>query len=682
MRAVKFGTRLLWMAALAGGLSVPLASQTTSPQASSQPQPPATGLILGQVVDAGTGQPIAGTIVSLIGGPPPMMNGQPISPEVQFMIEQTGGFVSGGQRVLTGPQGQFVFHSLKKGNYRLSASAPGYVPGSYGQRRVNGASKPIELDEGEHVGDASIKLWRYASISGRVTDDAGEPAVGLEVRVLRAQVSGPAKSYLTAGIVQTDDRGMYRSSTLIPGDYIVVVPQTVTTMPTSLVDAYYEASRAGTSSTFVRQLSESSAPFPSIGASLRVGDYQVGPRNGRLLTALPSDDGSHVMAFATGYYPAAPNSNEGSVMKLASGQDQTGADIQLRLVPTVTVSGTVSDADGPVRNTGVRLIPVSMTGTLTELGFETATTATDASGAFALLGVPSGQYTLRVRRVPQPSFDNASRITIQSSSGGMTIMSSMPAGEPSVPTPPTGAALFAELPVSVAEHDVRDLPVTLRAGAHVSGRIIFEGATPPPAPAAVQRMLTSLSSIDVSFAGSGAGQTTPDGQFTTTGYPPGRYFVNVGVPGMPAWSIQSVTLGGRNLDDSPLELGTSDIGGVIITLTDHPSEIRGTVHAASSATTATAELDATVIVFPSNYREWIDHGMSGRRQRSATVGKSGTFTLNGLPSGDYLAAAVNPEAIENTRDPKTFDAIARVASHFALTAGEKKSIDLTVVQIR
>ncbi|HKW00756.1 MAG TPA: carboxypeptidase-like regulatory domain-containing protein [Vicinamibacterales bacterium] len=677
MRAVRRGGRLLVMAALAGGLSVPLASQV-----SSQPQPVATGLILGQVVDAGTGQPIAGTVVALIGGPPPIMNGQPISPEVQMMIEQSGGVVSGGQRVLTGPQGQFVFHSLKKGSYRLSASAPGYVPGQYGQRRVNGASKPIELEEGEHVGDASIKLWKYASISGRVTDDAGEPAVGMQVRVLRAQVSGTAKSYLTAGIVQTDDRGVYRSSTLIPGEYIVVVPQTVTTMPMSVVEAYYEASRAGTSSTFVRQLSESNAPFPSIGPSLRVGDYQVGPTNGRGLTALLSDDRSHVMAFATTYYPAAPNSSDASVVKLASGQDQTGADIQLRLVPTVTVSGTVSDAGGPVRNTGVRLVPVSVTGTSTDVGLEAATTATDASGAFALLGVPPGQYTLKVRRVPQPSFDNASRITIASSSGGMTIMSSMPAGDPSVPTPPTGPALFAELPVSVAEHDVRDLPVTLRAGAHVSGRIVFEGSAPPPAPAAIQRMLPILSNIDVSFAASGPGTTTPDGQFTTSGYPPGRYFVNVGAPGMPAWTLQSVTLGGRNLDESPLELGTSDIGGVIVTLTDHPSEIRGTVHAASSASTATTELDATVIVFPSNYRDWIDHGMSGRRQRSATVGRSGTFTLTGLPPGDYLAAAVNPEAIENTRDPKAFDALARVASHFALTAGEKKSIDLTVVQIR
>ncbi len=270
---------------------------------------------------------------------------------------------------------------------------------------MNGASKPVELDEGEHVGDATIKLWKYGSISGRVTDDAGEPAVGVNVRILRAQVSGPSKTYLLSSLTQTDDRGVYRVGTLIPGEYIVVVPQTVTTMPTSLVDAYISGLSGGGTSALVRQLSESNAPFPGIGGGLRVGDYQLSLANSRTLPVVLSDDRREVLAFATTYYPAAPNATDATVLKVASGQDQTGADLQLRLVRTVTVSGTVSGADGPMRNTGVRLIPISATGFTSDFGLETATTATDANGAFTFLGVPSGQYTLRVQRVPQPTFD-------------------------------------------------------------------------------------------------------------------------------------------------------------------------------------------------------------------------------------------------------------------------------------
>ena len=45
-------------------------------------------------------------------------------------LEQSGRPGGDGSRVMTGPQGQFVFHSLRKGSYRPSATAPGYVPGS------------------------------------------------------------------------------------------------------------------------------------------------------------------------------------------------------------------------------------------------------------------------------------------------------------------------------------------------------------------------------------------------------------------------------------------------------------------------------------------------------------------------------------------------------------------------
>ena len=198
MRNTPGVTRLLLLAALAAGFSVRLTSQTTSGQPSQQQnQPPATGLILGQVVDAGTGQPIAGAVITL-GGGPILLNGQQLSPAEAAALE-VGARGGEGSRVMTGPLGQFVFHTLRKGSYRLSVSAPGYVPGSYGQRRVNGQSKPIELAEGEHIGDATIKLWKYASLSGRVTDDAGEPAVGVNVRILRAQVSGLNRTFSTAG---------------------------------------------------------------------------------------------------------------------------------------------------------------------------------------------------------------------------------------------------------------------------------------------------------------------------------------------------------------------------------------------------------------------------------------------------------------------------------------------------
>ncbi|HMF15280.1 MAG TPA: hypothetical protein VKE94_23360, partial [Gemmataceae bacterium] len=76
--------RLGMLVVLAGGLTPELSGQTPpapGQQASGQQaQRPATGFIFGQVLDAGTGQPIPGAVVTLSGGPPPVINGAPVPP--------------------------------------------------------------------------------------------------------------------------------------------------------------------------------------------------------------------------------------------------------------------------------------------------------------------------------------------------------------------------------------------------------------------------------------------------------------------------------------------------------------------------------------------------------------------------------------------------------------------------
>src|SRR5215207_8532129 len=78
-----------------------------------------TGMIVGQVIDAGSGRPAAGVVVTL-GGPPPQQSGSgPIAVP----------------RILTGSDGRFVFRDLRRGNYSITASKPGYADGAYGRRR-------------------------------------------------------------------------------------------------------------------------------------------------------------------------------------------------------------------------------------------------------------------------------------------------------------------------------------------------------------------------------------------------------------------------------------------------------------------------------------------------------------------------------------------------------------------
>jgi hypothetical protein len=214
----------------------------------------------------------------------------------------------------------------------------------------------------------------------------------------------------------------------------------------------------------------------------------------------------------------------------------------------------------------------------------------------------------------------------------------------------------------------------------VSGKLVFEGSATPPTADMLQRMSVSLLSLDGrNPVPQAAPRVRADGQFTSLGYPPGRYLVNPGGAAFGTWTIKSITLGGRSLDETPLELQDDDVTGVVVLFSDQTTEVRGTVHA---ATGSVGEGDVTVFAFPSNYQAWVENGMSARRQKSSSTNKTGNYTLIGLVAGEYLIVAVPAEAVTNTRDLKFYDTLARLATRMTVTDGEKKSLDLAVASVR
>ena len=145
-------------------------------------QPQASGLILGQVVDAGSGQDVPGVVVSL-GSP-----GAGVASAELIEMGPVRGPV-GARRVLTAADGRFLFRDLPRGRYELAVVAPGYVPGSYGQNRPSGPGRLIDLGDGEKLGAVSVRIWKVASISGTVLDESGEPAVGVSVSPVNVRSS-------------------------------------------------------------------------------------------------------------------------------------------------------------------------------------------------------------------------------------------------------------------------------------------------------------------------------------------------------------------------------------------------------------------------------------------------------------------------------------------------------------
>jgi carboxypeptidase family protein len=138
---------------------------------------------------------------------------------------QVRAFASGlrNQRVsTTDSQGRFEFRDLPEGRYTLSATKGGYVTLSYGQRRPSQAGTPIELHDKQIIEKVMIGLPRGSVISGRITDEFGEPIPMVNVMPMQSRLMGGARRFVPAGQSdRTDDLGQFRLFGLSPGEYVI-----------------------------------------------------------------------------------------------------------------------------------------------------------------------------------------------------------------------------------------------------------------------------------------------------------------------------------------------------------------------------------------------------------------------------------------------------------------------------
>jgi hypothetical protein len=261
------------------------------------------------------------------------------------------------------------------------------------------------------------------------------------------------------------------------------------------------------------------------------------------------------------------------------------------------------------------------------------------------------------------------------------LMSNLPAGAISMLSQRTGAgtdALYLSAPVGVGDKDVMGLALALRPGAKVTGRATFDGTT--PAPTAQQ-----MQNVQVSLARSGGGTASifsqpsrlgADATFKTGTYPAGNYTVSVaGSPG--GWMLKSVTVGGRDATVVGFELGDTDLGDVVVTMTDRVSSIAGTVRPEGNAPMP----NTTVVMIPADYRTWLSNGAPVRGQVLSGAQTSGAFNLPRVSPGDYLLTAVPDEALAVDHDAAFYEALARVATRVTVAEGEKKSVDLRLVRV-
>jgi hypothetical protein len=613
--------------------------------AQSQPPGPApAGLVLGQVVDAQTGRAIGRSVVTLAGGR---------GPEALVLPGQAAP-----QQVLADADGRFVFRSLAAGSYTFSASAAGYLAGSYGQRRAEGAGQPFDLQEGQRTGDVIIRLWPAATIGGTVVDEVGHPVGGVSVQIVRRTMAGD-RAVLSPQPVftSTDDRGVYRKSSLAPGDYLVAVAARISAKPAQAMSPDKPMSdRLRASGAF--GLADDAGR--SFGPAVRVGDlivqasqqdYGAVALAGTLPISMTPD--GRVMTYPTTFHPSAVSPAEAAVIALAPGDERTSVDIHLRPSALVPIRGSVSGPDGAVPGLAVHLIPAYAVHTPAERGFEVSVTVTDQDGRFVFPAVAAGAYVVEAWLKP-------------STTVGL--------GQ----TGPFEPALWAEQSITVGTVP-STVAMALRPGAKISGRIVLEGPTSPPRSTMFQAMLGAWFQPPWPLAhGQGPLPETrisATWEFTREGSPPGRYPPTVSLSSFapPAgWYFKSATYQGRDLLTNPLQLDGQDVTDVVMTFTDRPTTLSGVV----TNRDGQPDASASVLAFPADYQTWIDNGMPAIAARIVTASQAGTYAIGDLRPGDFLVVASNFDLLDRWQDAATVRALAGNATRVTLTSATSHTQDL------
>jgi protocatechuate 3,4-dioxygenase beta subunit len=615
-------------------LATALATVLVHAQGPPPSMPDGTNVLVGRVVEVGTGAPVGGAIVTLTG---------------QFNLSATSAVPTLTTRGVDAPpavnvmstaSGQFAFRRLPAGLFSVATRAFGYVNSDY-------PPMVIEIQNSQRPAEVELHVWKYAAIGGRVLDERGDPVAGIPVDALHRVASGNGWLLRRARTALTDDRGEYRIAQLTPGDYVAAVLSTTTTLPqdvAALLDPS-PANRSTFSAVSLELLQGGLARTygcPTCFGSGHEGQHVDGFVLQRPGPPLPPAPDGRPLGFASTYYPGTSSPDASNAVTLESGGSRADLDLVLRLAPTVSVSGVLTGPDGPMAHV---VLTLATHGTdLYDLDPPgVATAITDARGVFRFLAVVPGDYTL---------------------SSALPMLTSEATGE--------GRPLWVTQPLSVGDTGVAGLTLAMQPGVRMSGHVEFKsaaGLVNRPS----QRHVLNLQPLNALTWRTIPAVVQADGTFRSAGDPPGRYILNASSP--PGWFWQATTLAGRPVLDETVDLTSSELSGIILTFRETTNRVSGRVTDGSGA----PDPNAAVIVFPADSNAWHEGVFTSRRERKVRASSAGSYDVTTLAPGDYYVAAVDADAALNWQEPRFLERLVAGATKVTLGAEDQRSVPLHAI---
>jgi hypothetical protein len=289
---------------------------------------PATGraAIRGRVVSTETGLPLRRATVRLN------------APEIR-----------GTRTALTDGEGRYEFRDLPAGRFSISASKAAFVNWSHGQTQPSSPGKIVALTGSQTADNIDVRLPRGAVITGRVTDEFGEPVPNAAVTPFRQQYAQGQRRLLPVGSrAEANDIGEYRIFGLAPGQYYLSVTVQALTL------------------------------------------------------AMPGGNGIELSGQNSGYaptfYPATADLGSAQKLMVGAGQTISGIDVALTPARLAAISGVAIDAQGRPM-TGGNVFAAQRSAAARGMGGLGGPLRAD--GSFSIPNVPPGEYVLRAN-TPRP----------------------------------------------------------------------------------------------------------------------------------------------------------------------------------------------------------------------------------------------------------------------------------------
>jgi hypothetical protein len=569
--------------------------------------------------------------------------------------------------------------------YSLNASKAGYKDGQFLSGVMGTIGGHVILKDGEWYRTADISLVKLGAISGRVSNERGEPMVGSLVRVLRrAKVRGESV-WVAGSLARTDDRGDYRIAGLASGEYVVLVPSVQHSVPVGAslaeLEGVTESQLESLDAQAIRRGSQpvrrSDAVLVDGSTALVLGPYPLPPS--------PPDGQPRLYPMT--FHPSGSLVSAARIV-VVDGDDVLGIDLTLLPARAVAVSGQLQGALDP-KGVVLRLVPRGLESLGT--GGEVATALVASDGSFRFLYVPEGEYTLMA---PGSTFEfsdpsgfvapGQQRLAIPPTPGVGRFGSGLSGGLVSIvpgitytsrnPNTLSVHAPFVRMPIVVGPEGIGDLFVPVAAAGAIDCRVSLTGG---------DRATSTVGSLELAPADpvSGLGAhmfvLKPPSQgasvlerVSMSALTPGLYALRlVGASGL---TIRSISIDGRDASTESILVEAGRSHEMEVVLTSQGGRLSGFVRSANGQALA----GAAAIAFPVNTSLWRNYGFTPTWIRASPASSDGSYVLSGIRAGQYYVVGVPSHQISKWADPSFLELAAAQSMRVSVAWGEVRTLDV------